>query len=131
MRTPLRPPSPPCIHFLSLSILHHHPSPSFFNTNPSTLYSPLLNSYCITLTIPLHAYKILLFSSLHDFFAMHSFYKTIANCLCGYFYDFFYSHNHLDTMSAHHLQPVPVDFFIILLRCQYKHCIANYQFRVL
>ena len=44
-----------------------------------------------------------------NFGAINS-YKTKAICLCGYFYDFFYCHNHLDTMSTHHLQPVPVDF---------------------
>ena len=119
--------SPPCIHFLSLSTIHHQ---GFFNANPSiwTLNSPSLNipHYLNHTSISMHT-KFYFSQLMPTWFLC--FYKTKATCLCGYFYDFFYCHTHLDTMSMHTSSAASA--------CRFSYwgvntnTIANYQFRVL
>ena len=64
---------------------------------------------------------------LRDFFAIHYLFTKQKQCACVAISMIHSDHNHLETPSAASV----CRFLIILLRCKYKHYIANNQFRVL
>jgi len=88
----------PSIHFLSLSMLHHH-HPYF----KASLTASPTNPSIWTLSPSLHTTLL----------AIYTFYKTKAMCMCCYFYDLA-DHNHLDTMSTDHLQSCRLSSTLII-----------------